>query len=242
MDFSLHRLIICTLLTLLLCGTLRADGTLGDFFTPDREPGDGRLAYKEGSKTEGIEFGAQGGHYGMGVIFRGSELPAPYSKDFQNSSIIQIAFGTLKTKLLSQVPQFGSATLIVNEIPKTRTKYRLVVPTNKDASLKEMALLLFTSPSAPADQSDEEKLKGTFFAQSGTITASTVGISTKVVIRSQGKSLSFRKQSLRLIVEAKLATPFNTQETDLRAPSSSPSIGPSARRQKRSPGELPPKA
>ena len=78
-----------------------------------------------------------------------------------------------------------------------------------------MALLLITSPSAPSEQSDEEKLKGTYFAQSGTITATTVGISTKMLIRSQGKSLSFRKQSLRLIIDAKLVTPFNTQETSL---------------------------
>ena len=128
MQFSLLNL----LFTLLLCGTLHAESSgMGDFFSTQQQPGDGRLTYTQGGKVEAIEFGAQGGHYGMGVVFRGSELPAPYSKDFQKNSIIQIALGTLKTKLLSQVPQFGSATLIVNEIPKTRTQYKLVVPSGQ---------------------------------------------------------------------------------------------------------------
>lgn len=212
----MSRLFVATLLIALLSPRLSPALELGQLFSVETRPGRGTLIYRQGAKSEKVELGAAAGHYGMGVVFRGSLLPTPYSQDYGNARILQIALGTLKANLQAQVPQFGSLTLIMKEIPKQRTVLKLLIPSGKDASLKELGLLLFTSPSTPSEQGDEDKLKGTYFAQSGTIALTPLGSAEKLEVRSQGRIVGFKSQTVRLEIDALLATPFTTQETTLK--------------------------
>ena len=71
------------------------------------------------------------------------------------------------------------------------------------------------SPSTKGDQTDEEKLKGTYFAKSGTITVTPIKSPQSISIKSQGKRIAFKKQTMKLEFDAKLGTPFNTAESSL---------------------------
>jgi hypothetical protein len=191
-------------------------GRLLELFSVEQNPGHGSLVYKQGDRTEAIEFGGVTGHYALGMVFPSESLPEPFPRQFKDSKILQMAFGTTQSHLQGQIPQFGSASLITGTLPKSATSYPLVVPSGKDKILKEIALLLFSSPSAMKEQSDEDKLKGTFFAQGGTLALSPVGQPHVVELKSQGKVLLFKAQVFRVAFDAQLVTPFNAQENALK--------------------------
>lgn len=187
---------------------------LNELFSVEEDPGTGSLVYKQGDKKETIAFGKETGHYGLGMIFKGSSLPEPYSKDLVGNEILQIALGTARAKLQYQVPQFGSATIVMKGKPKDTATYPLMVP-NGGAQVKKLALLLFTSPATPNEQSDEEKLKGTFFAQAGSVTVQPKGAEKIIGVRYQGKNVNFKTQKMVIDFRAKLVTPFNSQDSSL---------------------------
>lgn len=188
---------------------------LNELFSVENNPGSGSLTYTQAEKQEKIELGSETGHYALGMIFKGNSLPAPYSKDLKNTELVQIALGTAKGKVQFQVPQFGAATLIAKGGLKGKTTFKFVVPTGGPKKDQHMALLLFTSPSTPNEQSDEEKLKGTFFSQTGSVTLTPKGKASVVGVRYQGKNVNFKTQTMSLEFKASLVTPFNSQENGL---------------------------
>lgn len=188
---------------------------LTEVFSLEENPGAGSLTYTSNNQPEKVEFGKTTGNYGLGMVFSGKALPEPYRKDFVGKQIIQIAYGTVKSKSDGKIPQFGAATLITNKIPTTRTIFRLAVPNSKELKSQNIALLLFTSPSNKSDQSDEEKLKRTLFANSGTLFLSPVNQPSIVTLKNQGAKYTFKRQTMRLEHTADLSTPFSTQKDTL---------------------------
>jgi len=77
-------------------------------------------------------------------------------------------------------------------------------------------LLLFSSPSLKTSQSDEDKLRNTYFAQSGVITVTPLKIPEPVDVKAEGKRLKFRRQLMKLEFNATLVTPFSTIQNDLK--------------------------
>lgn len=202
---------------------------LNEIFSVEGSPGNGKLVYTQGEKVETIALGEETGHYALGIIFKGTSLPEPYSKDFKDDSILQIALGTMRSKVQFQVPQFGAVTLVSRGPLTTRTVFKLTVPTGSPSIPKSLALLLFTSPFTPNEQNDEEKLKGTYFAQSGTLTVTPKGKPKLIGVRSQGKNVNFKKQTMTVDFKAGLATPFNAQENNLKGTIEFPVYWPSGK-------------
>jgi len=193
-----------------------SDFKLIEVFSVDKNPGKGKLTYAKGNTLERIDLGKSDGHYAIGFVFRSSQMPEPYRSDFKNNDVLQIALGTLKSHLQTQVPQFATATLITDEPLKKRTTFRLMLPSGKEKNLKNTALFLFTSPKTPNEQTDEDKLKSTFFAPTGTVVVTPQGKFAMVRIRSQGRKYNFAVQVMRMEFSATLSTPFNPQENTLR--------------------------
>jgi len=189
---------------------------LNDVFSVDKTPGTGKLVYSQGDKTETIELGTESGHYSMGLVFKNSLLPESVTKDLKGDEVVQIVLGTQKGKVQFQIPQFGSATLISRGIDSLRNTYKLTIPNGAPNQDPAIALLLFTSPQTPTEQSDEEKLKGTFFAQSGKLIITPAGKSDTLSVRYQGKMLNFKKQNFTVKLDAALVTPFNSSENSLK--------------------------
>lgn len=181
-----------------------------DIFAIDENPGAGTLSYTlENNTVEKITFGKLPGNYGFGMIFEGAALPEPFKKDFEKSQILQMALGATKEKSVGRIPQFGTATLITNRIPKVKTVFRLTVPNHEELKKQNVALLLFSSPSSKLNQSDEEKLKETLFAQTGTITLTPLRTPAAFIVKDQNKKFPFLRQPFRTEFAAELSTPFS---------------------------------
>jgi hypothetical protein len=189
---------------------------LVDMFSVESEPGEGTLEF--GTKKEDMEkisLGAVSGHYGLAVIFPGKMLPPPYNKDFKNQHVIQLAIGTLKSKLENRVPQFGAGTFIAKRVPTAVTTFNFIVPSEKKKHGANTALLLFTSPNSPADQKDEEKLQKTFFGKEGSIRITPIGTVKSISVKGENASVTFRKQLMKLEFQGALKTPFSDSEKSL---------------------------
>lgn len=189
---------------------------VGELFSNEKNPGLGKLVYTSGEKTETIEFGGDSGHFGMGLVFTNKVLPESVIKDLKGDEIVQIVMGTQRGKIKLQVPQFSSATLISRGISSTHNSYKLTVPSGSGEQDPAIALLLFTSPQTASEQSDEDKLKSTFFAQSGRLTVVPKGRRELLSVRYQGKNINFNVQTLSVTVDAHLVTPFNSLENTLK--------------------------
>ncbi len=187
-----------------------------EIFNAEQLPGSGSLDYKVGDKVEKIALSQESGYYALGMIFEGASLPEQYGKDFKKNQIIQIAMGSVRSKLQGQIPQFGAITLITNKIPAGKAKYPLVVPSGRESPLDEMGFLLMTGPTTPNDRSDEEKLKNTYFALSGSLTVTPRGKSRLMEVKSQGKRLNFKMRIMRVVFDAALVTPFNASPATLK--------------------------
>jgi len=188
---------------------------INDLFSTEKTPGAGKLVYTSGEKTETIEFGGESGHFGMGLIFGSKVLPPSVMKDLKGDEVVQIVMGTQRNKIKLQVPQFSSATLISRGISSTHNAYKLTVPNGSEQG-PAIALMLFTSPQTASEQSDEDKLKGTFFAQAGRLTVVPKGRTQTLTVRYQGKNINFGVQTLSISVDAQLVTPFNSLENTLK--------------------------
>lgn len=191
---------------------------LVEIFSVEQNPGAGFLEYQSGKDpAQKIPFGAESGIYGLAMAFNGKNLPDQYGKNFQKDIIVQVALGTLKSKLEQQVPQFAAATLIGGKIPNYRTRYPIVVPqANKVNTMKSMSLILFTLPNTPNELSDEQKLRSTFFAQSGFFELQVKGKPKIVDVQAQGKPLRFKMLPLEMNVNLALGTPFSAQQATLK--------------------------
>lgn len=191
---------------------------LVEIFSVEQNPGAGALEYQSGKDpAEKITFGAGSGLYALAMAFNGNSLPDQYGKNFKKDTIIQMALGTLKSKLESQVPQFSAATLIGPGLPTSSARYPVIIPREGKSNLmKTMALLLFTLPNTPNELNDEQKLRSTFFAQSGYLELQMKGAAKVVDVQAQGKSLRFKMYPLEMAVNVTLGTPFSATAATLK--------------------------
>ena len=90
------------------------------------------------------------------------------------------------------------------------------MPSGQEKPASEMGFLLTTSPTTPNERSDEEKLKTTYFAQTGSLTFSADGASKLLELKNQGKKLQFKLQMMKCEFDAQLVTPFNASPGSLK--------------------------
>lgn len=185
---------------------------LVDLFSAEKNPGRGTLEYVKGSTPMKIQFGSETGHYVMGMVFSHDTLPPSIRAGFKNNEVIQLAFGTAPGTLGSRVAQFGAATLLVLRGKQSQRTVPFRIPGTGEGPLPESGFLLFTSPEMQAQQSDEEKLKGTFFARSGSVTINSTAPSRAIQVTAEGKKIPFKMQAMRMDIHAALGTPFNSEE------------------------------
>jgi hypothetical protein len=190
------------------------------FLSNEPRPGKGSLDFKKGKQTERIELTSETGRYAVGIAFQPTVLPEHLRREFKDHDIIQIALGTLPSKLAGHIPVFGTFTVMTPGLPRKKLHFSLSMfnaPRSTNAvGITGRAFLLFSSPFTKLEQPDEEKLKGTYFAKSGTLSLTPVGSSQKLELKHQGKTYHFSSQSVLAELEAAMATPFNAEETSLR--------------------------
>lgn len=202
------------LFVFLLARVAFCDGPeLTSLFSAANNPGSGILEMKTGEKTEKIALGKETGFYGLGMIFSGEKLPEPYATDFKGKEVIQIALGSLKAKETAKIPQFGAATLVS---PKLSVGKLLTFPfamneekKKKGTPQSNMGILLFTSPSTPKSQSDDDKLKVTFFASQGSLDLLPTEIPKLFTAQAEKGSVKFSERKVRIKFNAGLGTPFS---------------------------------
>ncbi|MFM8314239.1 MAG: hypothetical protein ACKOA8_08140 [Deltaproteobacteria bacterium] len=188
---------------------------LTELFSSQTYPGEGTLIFSDESETENIVLGSDSGIYGLALNLKGEWLPSPYKNQFSKKTIIQVALGTLKTKLEGKVPQFGIATFIASELPKDTTAFTFRAPGEKNPTNSPLAILYFTSPKNQLGRSEQEKLQSTFFGREGGVTLTPVGKLEQVAINASGNKISFKKQKIKFDFQATLSTPFNGLEKKL---------------------------
>ncbi len=189
---------------------------ISEVFSAEKNPGKGTLSYTlGGSQTESISFGDETGHYLIGLVFPLDTLPEAMRSEFKNKELIQLAMGTLSASLGNRIAQFGAMTVAVTKGARTVRQIPLSIPSNSDRGLSESGLLLFSSPQMPAQISDEEKLRGTFFGKGGSIGLSASTPPTPLNLVAEGKKVGFKVQSMRMELQASLSTPFNSEERQL---------------------------
>ncbi len=187
-----------------------------DVFSVEKTPGSGTLIYKNGDHEEKITLGQSSGLYGFAMTFEGSLLPESYQKDFSESTIIQLAFGRLKSHLGSYLPQFLALTLLGEKPKKSVQTYPIIMPEpNKKKAFKKMALVLFSSPNTLSERLDEEKLQGTFFAETGSVKLSLIGKSKKISSLVDSETLWFKLRVAKITFDVTLGTPFVVEKGNL---------------------------
>jgi hypothetical protein len=189
---------------------------LAELFSAEKNPGRGTLEYARGATTDKIVFGAETGHYLMGMVFAHDTLPRSIQAEFKNNEVIQLAFGTLAQSAGARVGQFGSATVLVSRQVATTRTIPLRIPTPADPLLPESAFMLFASPDMGAQLSDEEKLKGTFFAKGGNLILTAANAPKTIPVAVDGRKIPFKIQAMRMNVQAVLTTPFNSEEQSVK--------------------------
>jgi|688.fasta_scaffold28245_8 hypothetical protein len=182
-----------------------------ELFSIEQISGDGKVEFKLNEQTEVIEFGKDKSHYGLGLVFTQKNLPDSYKKSIGNFQVIQIALGNRGTASSELIPQFGALTLKVSKIPTLRPIKIKIQDTQKaDKQKEESGFIVFNSSQMKLNNDDQEKLKNTFFSESGEINLSPVGNAERILVKSEGKSLSFRRQMMSLSIQAEVGNPFNT--------------------------------
>ena len=201
----------------LLASPCFADGVshLIDVLSVEQITGQGTLEYTQGANAEKITLGDPAGRYGYGMIFNGSMLPASVVSKFHHKHVLQFALGTVRAKVGKQVSQFASIAILTSHLPVKKTLYRLVVPTGKESPLSEMALMMFMAPEAMAQTSDEEKLRSTYFADTGSLSLEPQGEAKAVQVPTENGKLDFMMRMMKMRIETTLITPFNAQENVL---------------------------
>jgi hypothetical protein len=177
--------------------------------TLDGEAGTGTLTHTVGETKESVAFGPKSGHYVLAFAVETKLLPATYRKDFVGDWVMQVAMGNLKGTNPNDLPQFGSATLILASHPTMKASINLRIPDAREKTVKNTGYILFTPPSTPAERPSEDKLKGTYFGSLGTAILVPQGEKRKVSLDANGKSLPFFEQKIRADLNTEMTTPFN---------------------------------
>ncbi|NDD03614.1 MAG: hypothetical protein EB078_01795, partial [Proteobacteria bacterium] len=187
-----------------------------EIFSVDQIAGEGQLDFKLGESNESIEFGKDKTHYGLGLVFTQNNLPESYQKMIGDYQVIQIALGNRGNIPADLQPQFGSITIKVKKIPTLRPIRINIQDIQKaDKEKRESAFFVFNSSQTKISTDDQEKLKATFFSETGVITLSPIGSAEKVTVKSEGKNLPFKKQMMKLMVNGQVGNPFTTVKGSL---------------------------
>jgi hypothetical protein len=189
--------------------------SLAESFSAEKNPGKGSFTYKKVDQTEVIDLGTESGQFGFGLVFRHATLPEEFLRSYGKQDIIQFSFGTLPGKAEGRVPEFATMALFTKVKPKEWQSYPLMVGVQRQPG-QEFGLVLFTTPRASAERSDEEKLRETFFARGGQVRLKSNGAAKGLDVDAGGKKVSFKVQAMKLEIEAELATPFNAQKNQLQ--------------------------
>ncbi|MBY0370402.1 hypothetical protein K2X33_06930 [bacterium] len=187
---------------------------LQDFFSTEKNPGNGLLEFTGGGATEKITFGDT--HYVMGLVFGNPTLPPHLQAQLKKQEILQLVFGSLGGGAAERVAQFGSATFVVQGGKRAQRTLPWFTPATNSPAPGEYALWLFTSPDLSSQISEEEKLKNTFFGKEGTAILSTTSEPKTIHVAVRGSKLAFKMQSMRLEVSGKLNTPFVGDTRELK--------------------------
>lgn len=191
------------------------EGPLTALFSPEKSPGSGSLTLTLGDKIDTFELGAKSGLFANGLVLHSSALPTGMKEEFSNSHFIQIAMGTLGSHVQHQLPQFGAITLISKKIPSHVRVFEISRFEKKSKSNDGRAMLMFSPPTTSADQDDEQRLKSTFFAQSGKIIVTPLGSPQVVSIQGESETFSFKTQKMRFEFRCDMANPFNPTKSSL---------------------------
>ncbi len=189
---------------------------LTELFGTEETPGSGSIGYSMGQQSQQVTLGKETGVYAMGLVFEGINLPNQIKKGIEKQLVIQLAIGVNRSKIAAQVPQFAAITLLSLEIPQLKRIYPFIVPNPADKNRKEMAFLLFTPPNSPAERSDEEKLKSTFFANTGVMSLDPRGGPQTLEVKRNGDRLKFTVRFMEADIDGGLATPFHADLGRLR--------------------------
>lgn len=209
-------LVLCTALFSLAAAALEPPIPLVDMFSSEKNPGRGTLEYVKGTETEKITLGAETGHYLLGFVFSNDTLPKALQAEWKGNDVIQLAWGTHAPAAGARITQFGAATLrVLREVQPQRT-VTLHIPQASDPKAAESGFLLFSSPQMASQISDEEKLKGTFFAKSGSLVLSSPVPPRSLKVPLDGRKIPFKMQAMRMEVQAVMTTPFSSEEHQLR--------------------------
>jgi len=201
---------------------------LVEIFSQEQPSGHGTLTYKIGTDTQTITFGTTP-QYARGIVFHSSALPTAFREEIKGLHILQFTLGTLRPKAADKIPQFGHISLITRKIPGQQTVFKATTPQGKRTVPEGLAVLLFTPPTASINRSDEDKLRDSYFAQSGVITVTPVGSPELVDTDADKGRLTFKAQTFRLDFNVMMATPFNTQLLDLRGQVDAPLYWPAGK-------------
>jgi hypothetical protein len=189
-----------------------------DAFSAEQNPGKGVLEFVTGNReVETIEFGGASGRYAFGLRLKKDSIPAAIPDGaLRKNEVIQIGLGTLPSKAQGLLPQFGSLTLLMPSLPSAMLELKVGTPTLTETVAQPTALVLMNSSKTTIPQSDEEKLRNSYFSLSGISALTPKDTGQAVVIQSTLGPLKFRKQWFKFEIDAKLSTPFNPQEALLR--------------------------
>lgn len=179
-----------------------------ELFNVEQAPGQGTLKLEMADRKEEYTLGAASGYYALGIVFSGKHLPPPASQDLESHELLQISFGSMRNRLQGQVPQFASIAMSLDQL----TNGKITVPIEEPNARQkggQSAYVLVTAATTPNERSDEEKLKGFFFGQSGKLVLTAQGGERVVEGKAGGRRYSFRVRFYELGLDAALGTPFN---------------------------------
>jgi len=192
-------------------------GQSSPFISIETLENSGQLEFKVGEKTETFEFGKGKPHYAMGLVFSRKNLPTSFAKSIGQNQMIQIALGNRNTSAPDLITQFGSLTLKIEELPSDNALKLPFQDTSKaDKDQGQSAFLILNSSQMTFSQEDQEKLKSTYFSESGEISVTSTKAVEKISLPNTGKKLSFKRKNISFNIDAKLATPFSGEKGSLK--------------------------
>ncbi|NBX67629.1 MAG: hypothetical protein EBR01_01550 [Proteobacteria bacterium] len=200
-----------------------------DLLSVTPHSGEGSLIYTDETSKETITFGIDTGIYALGLVLKSEWLPEPYKNDLSNYSVIQITFGTVKSKLDGKVPQFGVFTLLAPEFPKETVAFLLPEAGKSKTSKTPQVRGLFMSPRTLLSQSEKDKVETTLFGNSGGVTLTPVGQVKKIAIQGKDNKTYFNAQTVKLDFQMQMSTPFSNEKKSLSGSISFPVYAPSGK-------------
>ena len=207
--FTVFILIQCCLSS----SEMAIPGLNQNFFSLDELPSDGKIEIKVGDKTESLELGKNKSQYAMGLFFSKKHLPEKFFKSLGDRQALQIAFGNRGSSSGEFMSQFGSLHIKLNRFPTaTPSRIKMHDTLQHKREKSDSAFLIFNSSQSRFTAEEQEKLKTTFFSESGDITLNTSEAPQSVWVKHDGQRLAFKRQLLQVTLVATLGTPFNHEK------------------------------